>query len=148
MSGPRQAHPLQHLVGRRVPGGSYSLAGYENWLMRDAVYSRQGSDGHPIAAFVGVQRGMGLTVAELFALLESDIEDGPMLAETTIDLAGDLVVGRRYRVDGEIADIVRKHGATLGTFDLVTCRFTLSEEAAAGPVATVTNVYAIRRQEP
>jgi hypothetical protein len=140
-------HPLQHVVGRRVPGGSYAVAGYEGWLLRDAVYAEQSETVHPIAAFIGVQRGMGITVAELFTMLESDIADGPMLAECTIALAADVVPGRRYRVMGEVTGIVRKHGAALGAFDLVTCRFDLSEEDGGAPVAVVTNVYAIVRKD-
>lgn len=140
-------HPLQHLVGRRVPGGTYTIAGYENWLLRDAVYADQNETVHPIAAFIGAQRGMGHTVAELFTLLDSDVADGPMLAECTIELAGDLVADRRYRVDGEVTGIVRKHGTALGAFDLATCRFTLSEQDNVEPVAVVTNVYAIGRTE-
>lgn len=33
-----QRHPLEHVVGRTVPGGEYQIAGYESWLAHDALY--------------------------------------------------------------------------------------------------------------
>jgi len=145
MSTQLEHHPLAHLVGKRVPGGTYSVAGYENWLLRDAVYAEPEGPVHPIAAFIGAQRGMGMTVAELFAMLECDINDGPVLAESTIELHEDLAVDRQYRVDGEVTGIVRKHGAAMGAFDLVTCTFTLTDGDTE--VARVSNTYAIGREE-
>lgn len=128
-----------------MPGGEYSIAGYENWLSRDALSAAASPSPHPIMAFIGVQRGMGLSVAALFELLESDIADGPMLAQSTIDLERDLETDRTYAVEGEVTGLVRKEGAVLGTFDLATCRFDLLDSHDGARVATVTNVYAIRR---
>lgn len=139
-----QRHPLEHVVGRTVPGGEYQIAGYESWLAHDALYSPPAPVPHPVMAFVAAQRGMGCTVAELFRLLESDVEDRPLLARTRIDLARDLEVNERYTVRGEVTGIVRKHGAALGDFDLATCVFEVRDRRG-DLVATVTNVYAIGR---
>lgn len=138
-------HPLQHLLGARVPGGTYVVAAHENWLSRDALGARQSATPHPIMSFVGAQRGMGLSVTELFALLECDIADGPVLATSTIDLPRDLQTGTTYEVAGEVTDLQRKQGRTLGTFDLATCRFELTDPRDGVVVASVTNTYAIRR---
>jgi hypothetical protein len=138
------AHPLQHLVGRSVPGGEFRIASYESWLAHDALYSEPGPVPHPVMAFIAAQRGMGCTVAELFRMLDSDIDDGPLLASTTIDVERDLATDETYRVTGAVTGLVRKHGAALGDFDLVTCEFTLADEDGKG-VATVTNIYAIGR---
>lgn len=138
-------HPLAYLVGRTVPGGEYAIAPYESWLAHDAVYSEPGALPHPVMAFVAAQRGMGCTVTELFALLESDIADGPLLASTSIDIRRDLRTDERYRVEGQVLGLTRKSGAVLGTFDLVTCEFHLWADDGA-PVATVRNVYAIGRR--
>ncbi|MDN5851320.1 MAG: hypothetical protein L0K86_00485 [Actinomycetia bacterium] len=138
-------HPLAHVVGRTVPGGQFSIAPYESWLAHDALYASPDPDPHPVMAFVAAQRGMGCTVAELFELLESNIDDGPLLASTSIDIATDLRVDARYGVSGEVVSIDRKHGEALGAFDLVTCRFDVRDDAAV--VATVTNVYAVGRNQ-
>jgi len=137
-------HPLAHVIGRRVPGGQLSIAPYESWIAHDALYSKPTATPHPIMAFIAAQRGMGCTVAELFKLLESNIADGPLLASTSIELERDLATDEEYVVAGEVTGLVRKHGAALGDFDLATCLFTLSD-ASGGKVATITNVYAIRR---
>lgn len=138
-------HPLAHLAGRKVPGGEYSIAPYESWIAHDALYSTPAPAPHPVMAFVAAQRGMGCSVAELFALLETDIEDGPLLASTSIDVRRDLATDERYRVEGEVVGLVRKHGSALGAFDLVTCEFRVHDEAG-DEVATIRNVYAVGRQ--
>lgn len=139
------AHPLAHLVGRSVPGGDYTIASYESWLAHDALYSEPRATPHPVMAFVAAQRGMGCSVAELFTLLESDIEDGPLLASTSIETFRDLGTAEHYLVDGEVVDLVRKTGAALGAFDLVTCEFRI-RDTAGEDVAMVRNVYAIGRK--
>ena len=139
-----QPHPLAHLVGRAVPGGEYAIAPHESWLAHDALYSRPGLAPHPVMAFIAAQRGMGCTVAELFELLDASIDAGPLLASTSIEFERDLAVGERYQVSGEVTGMVRKHGAALGEFDLATCRFRL-RDSSGDLVATITNVYAIRR---
>ncbi|MGW4339973.1 hypothetical protein ACWEK5_45440 [Rhodococcus koreensis] len=133
------------LVGRKTPGGEFSIAKHENWLAHDALYSPPREVPHPIVAFIGAQRGMGLSVEELFKLLESDIEDGPVLAQTTLELTRRLEVDVTYEVSGEVLDVKHKHGKAMGHFDLVTCRFELRHHDEDDVVATVTNVYAIGR---
>ena len=137
------AHPLAGLVGEPLPGGRWSAAAYESWLTSYAVYGEPGGPPHPVSAFIGVQRGLGLTVAELFAHLGSSIEDGPMLAECTMEFPGVVRDDQVYEVSGTVQEVRRKSGRTMGVFDLVTCRFELSSDE--GPVAAVTNVYAVPR---
>lgn len=144
MSAGTQPHPLAHIVGRTVPGGEYSIAPYESRLAHEALASPTGPVPHPVTAFIAAQRGMGCTVAELFQLLESDIDDGPLLASTTIEIERDLSTDERYLVSGEVTGLVRKHGAALGDFDLVTCVF-MVRDTQGETVATVSNVYAVGR---
>lgn len=138
-------HGLRHLVGAAFPGGSYSLAGYENWLAHDALYSAPVAEPHPIMAFVGAQRGMGMTVAEMFEWFDSDVRDGPLLAACRIEFAGALRVDHPYRVAGVVRSVERKRGRTLGEFDLVVCEFRLTDDEDT-VVATITNTYAITRE--
>lgn len=138
-------HPLRHLVGAAFPGGGFSLASYENWLAHDALYSVPRSEPHPIMAFIGAQQGMGMTVAGLFAWLNSDVEDGPLLANCDMQFARPLEVSRSYTVTGVIESIQRKQGRSLGTFDLVTCVFRLIEDSG-DEAAVVRNTYAIGRE--
>jgi hypothetical protein len=138
-------HFLDRLVGRPLPSGQWAFGPHENWLLHDAVYSRPEEAAHPIMAFVVAQRGLGVTVPELFALLGTDMQDGPLLTESQLDLYGDLHSGTDYTVRAEVLSAVRKTGRTLGTFDLVCVRFDVLGPGSSDPVATVTNTYALPR---
>jgi hypothetical protein len=138
-------HPLRHLVGAPLPGGHHTVAGYESWLAHDALYSPQGERPHPVMAFVAAQRGLGIGVAELFRLWGTEMSDGPMLTESTLEFPGDFAADVRYEVRGTVESVVRKTGRTLGAFDLLTARFELVEPTGR-TVAVVTNVYALPRR--
>ncbi|HTK61529.1 MAG TPA: hypothetical protein VL595_04100 [Pseudonocardia sp.] len=140
-----QAHPLDPLVDRPLPGGGWAFGPHESWLLHDAVGSTPEQAAHPIMAFLAAQRGLGLTVAELFALFGTDMADGPLLTESTLELHTDLHPDVSYEVRGTVVSAVRKSGRTLGVFDLVTARFDVLEPDATVPAATVTNVYALPR---
>ncbi|WP_214407545.1 hypothetical protein [Pseudonocardia lacus] len=139
------AHPLAHLVGTPIPGGSWRLADHENWLGHDALYSTPEQAPHPVMAFVAAQRGLGVTVAELFALWGTDMADGPMLTESSLEFPGEFRAGVDYEVSGTVESVQRKSGRTMGEFDLLTARFELAERVGA-PVAVVRNVYALPRR--
>jgi hypothetical protein len=140
MSGP------EHLIGTPLPGGQWSFGLHENWLLHDAVYSDPAETAHPIMAFIAAQRGLGVTVAELFALFGTDMADGPLLTESTLDLHDDLRPDTEYRVRGTVVSAERKSGRTLGVFDLVTARFDVLGPESEQPVASVTNTYALPRE--
>jgi hypothetical protein len=145
MTGAVSVHPLQHLVGTPLPGGRHTVAGYESWLGHDALYSEPVEEPHPVMAFVAAQRGLGVSVAELFRLWGTEMSDGPMLTESTLEFPGEFRADVEYRVRGTVVSVVRKSGRTLGVFDLLTARFELFD-AAGEPVAVVTNVYALPRR--
>lgn len=128
-----------------IPGGHWTLSADDDRLAHDVLHSPVTDRPHPLLAFVGAQRGLGVTVPELFALFGTDMADGPLLTDCDLDLPGELRVGVAYDVRGEVLSVERKHGRTLGAFDLVTARFSITEPGAAVPVATVTNTYALRR---
>lgn len=135
------------LVGQPVPGGRYTLAGYESWLGHDALYSEPEERPHPVMAFVAAQRGLGVTVAELFRMWGTEMSDGPMLTESTLEFPGEFRADTEYDVRGTVTSVVRKSGRTLGVFDLVTARFEVVEPGGDTPVAVVTNTYALPRRE-
>lgn len=137
-------HPLQHLVGEPIPGGVWTIAGYESWLGHDALYSTPDEAPHPVMAFVAAQRGLGVTVAELFRQWGTDMADGPMLTESTLEFPGELRAEVEYEVSGTVESVVRKSGRAMGEFDLLTARFELTEHGS-GTVAVVRNVYALPR---
>jgi hypothetical protein len=145
--GATTTHPLGHLVGKPLPAGRYRVADYESWLAHDALYSDPADpEPHPVMAFIAAQRGLGVTVAELFRLWATEMADGPMLTESTLEFPGEFRAEVEYLVSGTVVAVVRKTGRTLGAFDLLTARFEVAEPARE-PVAVITNVYALPRRE-
>ncbi|HXJ28459.1 MAG TPA: MaoC family dehydratase, partial [Streptosporangiaceae bacterium] len=135
---------LMGLAGHQLPPGSARLEPYQNWLLHDAFYSPPGSEPHPVAAFVLANRGMGISLADLFRLFGSDIDDGPLLAESSIELHCPLAEDADYEVRGVVESVERRRSRRIGPFDRITCRFDLFQNGA--PAATVTNVFAIPRE--
>lgn len=127
-----------------IPGGTWTIAEYENWLAHDALYSVPEKAPHPLMAFVAAQRGLGMSVAELFRSWGTEMSDGPMLTESTLEFAGEFRAEVEYRVSGVVESVERRSGRTLGTYDLVTARFELADDS--GVVGVVRNVYALPRR--
>ncbi len=65
---------MQRLVGHRFPGGQYSIAHWENFLLSDATGADPlpGDLAHPIHLFHVPINGVGTSIAELFELAEVD----------------------------------------------------------------------------
>lgn len=74
---------------------------------------------HPIYVYVATQRGLGMSVAEVCALADFDIADGPMLGNIDFQYSAPMLPDTEYRVEGTIIDIVRKEGRSAGVFDLL-----------------------------
>ena len=102
---------------------------------------------HPLYGYIAAQRGIGVRIPELCALAEFDIDDGPMLGSLEVTIAGELEAGTEYAVDGEVLGIERKHGRTIGTFDVMTFRERLV--AADGAVVATSRVsFVLPRKGP
>jgi hypothetical protein len=113
---------LHALVGTQFPGGTYTVEPYLNWLTCDCVLAPELAAigaAHPLLVYMAGQAGIGLSLAELFALCRASSEDGPMLGEWGMQLNRPLEVGAEYAVSGGITDVVRKTGKKTGVFDVV-----------------------------
>ncbi|HVW33217.1 MAG TPA: hypothetical protein VHL53_11810 [Acidimicrobiia bacterium] len=131
--------------GWKFPGGEFTIDAAENERLCRLVGADPSSDGsaHPLYAFIAAQRGMGVTVGEFLLLLGTPPEDGPMLASCRLEYAAPLLVDRPYRVQGGIIDLVRKEGARMGPFDLVT--FELEVLDGADVVTRCRNAFVLPR---
>ena len=131
------------------PGGSYRITREENLALCDAV----GTDpdpsdrAHPIFYFIATQVGMGLTVAELCARCNFDVDDGPMLTRSDAVFEGELQVDTDYAVSGEIVSLVRKPSRTFGAVDLLTYRLRMECEQDGTSVVTTNQWILPRRTE-
>lgn len=138
---------MEELVGRELPGGSFDVEHYRNWLTNDVIGSPQRGDdlAHPMFCYYAAMGGMGLSIAELFALAHSSAAEGPMFGECDMEVLVPLRTGVRYEVRGKITGVKRKQGGAIGTFDLLT--FRLEVVAPGGEVVGVcTNSFIFPRQ--
>ncbi len=142
-------HRLESLIGHRLPGGELTVEAYEDWLLRDVVLGDPATDGslHPLWAFAGLQRAIGISIDELFHLCQASADDGPVLGDTQLELIEPMVVGDRYRVTAEISDVQRKQGRRAGTIDVVWLRAQATDHEGR-VMATLVNSYIFRRSPP
>lgn len=99
---------------------------------------------HPLHAYIAMQRGIGTGIADLCAIANFEIEDGPMMGSIDLQIAADLLPDHTYKVAGEVVSLVRKTGSTLGDFDLLTYSERLIDESGQ-VVATATNTFVLPR---
>jgi hypothetical protein len=113
---------MQALVGWRFPGGSYTIARWENFLLTDVMCSPQlpGDLAHPAYCFHAPLAGMGISYAEFFELCHAESDDAIRAGEYDFEIHHPLLEGMPYTIRGEIIDVLRKHGKRIGAFDLVT----------------------------
>jgi hypothetical protein len=122
---------LKELVGTPFPGGTYTIEPYVNWLTCDCVLAPElatSDAAHPLLVYMAGQAGIGLSLAELFALCRASSDDGPMLGEWGMAVNRPLQVGDEY--SGEITEAVRKTGKKTGVFDVV--RFEIELRSTVG----------------
>jgi hypothetical protein len=142
---------VEELIGRALPGGHFTLEGYEDWLMRDVMLNPpvSGPILHPLSIFSALQRSIGMTLAQFFALCGAHADEGPMLGDTRIDIVTPLRIDHEYAVRAAITGAQRKVGKKAGVIDIVQLTIEcLDLEGSPGHVAArVVNSYIFRRSE-
>ena len=139
---------LGEVVGRSFPGGQFTIAPHEHWLTCDAVGAAPTRSGlaHPMYVYYAALGGMGLSLDELFALVDATADDGVMFGEAEITVDAPLRVGATYSVRGGITAAERKSGRRAGVFDVVTFALDVVDEHGA-VCATSTNSFVFPRRE-
>jgi len=102
---------------------------------------------HPIYFFIATQIGMGMTVAELCAACEFNVDDGPMIVSSKVEFSEPLKVEQAYQVSGEIVSLIRKLSRKIGVMDMLEYRLNLSRPGGT-PVLITTNVWVLPRGNP
>lgn len=137
---------MAELVGRPLPAGTFAITEADQAELLSVIGGEAPPDGeaHPLWAYVAPQRGIGIGIAELCALADYDVDDGPMLGSVHLECHAPLRIDVRYDVEGEVISLVRKAGRS-GIFDLLTYRERLV--GPAGPVAQATNTFVLPRRD-
>lgn len=105
------------------------IDGWENWLFCDSIgaepsYRRV----HPGLGFVVCVRASTVSILDLLALAGCRPEDGPMLVGTDVEIRVPLETGVDYEVGHRFVSLERRTGRTLGEYDLLTHRLSLSRD--------------------
>jgi len=140
------ASGFEGLRGKPLPEGSFTITAEDERLVLDVIGGESPGDGtaHPLWAYIAPQRGIGIGIAELCALADFDVNDGPMLGSSRLEYYRPIQLGVAYRVSGEVIDVVRKQGS-IGTFDVLEFREDLLDGNDA-LVASSTSTYILPRR--
>lgn len=138
---------FEHLPGTELPAGSFTVTAEEDARVLEVVGgpSAPGGEAHPLWAYIAPQRGIGIGVAEICALADFDVADGPMLGSSELEMHEPILIGAPYRVTGRVLSIERKNGS-IGTFDVLAFREDLVAEDGT-LVAASTSTYILPRKE-
>lgn len=137
---------LAALVGHRFPGGRYTIAHWENWLLTDCTGREPLPDGlvHPVALFHVPILGARTSIAELFALGRASGAGGSVgLLGYDWEYLAPLHEEVPYQVEGGIVEAERVRGDAGSVVDRVAFRIELSD--GDGVAARITNRWAFRR---
>jgi hypothetical protein len=128
---------LQALVGYRFPGGTVTIAHWENVLLSDVMGVPPLPDGlvHPAALFHVSVAGAGLGIGEIFELFRAESDEAVRGGEFHWVFHDQLREGTPYDAAGEVVSVERKVSRKLGPMDAVTFRFELCDAATGAAVA-------------
>lgn len=139
------AEEIAALVGHQFPGGRYTIAHWENYLLTECTGADPMPDdlAHPVALFHVPILGAGTSIAEMFALgqAESGVSIGiesydweffqPLREEQPYDITG-VITSAERKIEGK------------RTFDRIQFQFDLHNDAGEA-VARTTVTWHYRR---
>jgi hypothetical protein len=144
----------QRLRGHRLPGGEFVIAESDVPTVANLVGSPTGAAtqafasgsgaAHPVFASIASLRTLGMSIAEMCALCDFDLADGPLLGECDIEFDAPMRAGVRYVATGAIESYERVASRRLGTLDRL--RFVVElADAEGAPVARVSYLWLLPR---
>jgi hypothetical protein len=127
---------LTSLIGHQFPGGDYLIEHWENFLLTDCTGADLMANGvvHPIALFHVPIIGAQTSIAEMFALGQSESDFSISIESYDWHFHSPLKENVRYSVTGGIIDVQLDLDEGDRRYDLITFRFEIAGENH--PVAT------------
>lgn len=116
------------LAGHAFPGGTYTIAHWENVLLSDCTGVSPLADGlaHPIALFHVPFLGGGTSIAELFALGHAESDLSIMIESYDWEFFAPLQENVEYAISGGITSAARCRNDEGRIYDRIGFRFELS----------------------
>ncbi len=140
---------IRALVGHTFPGGTYTIAHWENFLLTECTGASPlpGDLAHPVALFHVPILGAGTSIAEMFALgrAESDFSIG--IESYDWQIHKPLHEDMPYRVSGCITEADRRDDDNGRVYDRIRFRFDL-HEPDGDHAARSTITWHYRRRAP
>ena len=116
---------ITRLAGHRFPGGSYTVAHWENALLTECTGADLLPDGmvHPVALFHSPILGAGTSIAEMFALGQAESDLSIMIESYDWEFFQPLHEEVCYTVSGQVAFAERCQNSSGQTYDRIQFRF-------------------------
>lgn len=137
---------IRALVGHEFPGGTYTIAHWENFLLTECTGAEPLPDAlaHPVALFHVPILGAGTSIAEMFALGQAETDFSIGIESYDWEINAPLREEVPYRVSGRITAAERRQDAS-GRFDRIQFQFDL-HEPDGGHAARTTITWHYRRK--
>ncbi len=139
------AADIEALVGHRFPGGAYTIAHWENFLLTECTGAEPLPDGlaHPVALFHAPILGAGTSIGEMFALGQAESDFSIGIESYDWEFFQSLQEELEYEVTGQITAADRREGGGR-TYDRIQFRFDLADPDGR-PAARTTITWHYRR---
>lgn len=138
---------MRELIGRRFPGGTFTIERWENAMLHDVceLAPLPGGLAHPIYLFHAPLAGIGLTYSDIFALCHAESPEAVRAGEYEWELFEPLREEHSYRMEGGFVDVERKAGKRGGLMDVVTFSIDAVDSETGTTAARVTNSWIFLR---
>jgi len=136
---------IEALVGHRFPGGTYTIAHWENFLLTECTGAPPLPDGlaHPVSLFHMPILGAGTSIAEMFALGQAESDFSIGIESYDWEIFQPLREALEYQISARITEADRRtEGGAL--FDRIPFQFDLTDPDGA-PAARSTVTWHYRR---
>lgn len=142
------ADELAAIVGHKFPGGTYTVAHWENFLLTECTGRAPLPDGrvHPVALFHMPIIGAGTSIAEMFALGQAESDFSIGIESYDWEFFAALKEEEPYRVDACITLAERLPEENGACHDRIQFRFDLTD-ANGAPTARTTITWIYRRSK-
>jgi hypothetical protein len=135
---------INQLAGHRFPGGTYTVAHWENFLLTECTGAELLPEGrvHPVALFHLPITGAGTSIAEMFELGQAESDLSIMIESYDWETFLPLLEETRYRVSGGIKSAERCNNDTGQVYDRIQFCFEVhTPEEALAACTTITWHY-------
>ena len=129
MKPPPPEADINALAGHRFPGGEYTIAHWENFLLTECTGAELMPEGiaHPVALFHVPIAGAGTSIAEMFALGQAESDLSIMIESYDWEMFLPLREETAYAISGEVVSAQRCKGEQENIYDRIQFRFEMRD---------------------